>query len=210
MKKLLSHLLVLGTLAMLLASCGTSAPRYNYKELARASIRLNMDIDMKDNHQLYVESAAWLGVPYRGGGNSKRGVDCSGLTSHLYKKVYHKKLKRNSDDQRTQDCHKVSKRNLREGDLVFFHNGRKKRIASHVGIYLKDNKFIHASTSRGVIISSLNDFRRIFSTSSPTYPASVSAVASAIANGTFRIFARVCARSVFPHPVGPSIRILLF
>ena len=48
-------------------------PRYNYKELARASIRLNMDIDMKDNHQLYVESAAWLGVPYRGGGNSKRG-----------------------------------------------------------------------------------------------------------------------------------------
>lgn len=86
MKKLLSHLLVLGTLAMLLASCGTSAPRYNYKELARASIRLNMDIDMKDNHQLYVESAAWLGVPYRGGGNSKRGVDCSGLTSHLYKK----------------------------------------------------------------------------------------------------------------------------
>lgn len=86
MKKLLSHLLVLGTLAMLLVSCGTSAPRYNYKELARASIRLNMDIDMKDNHQLYVESAAWLGVPYRGGGNSKRGVDCSGLTSHLYKK----------------------------------------------------------------------------------------------------------------------------
>ena len=55
MKKLLSHLLVLGTLAMLLVSCGTSAPRYNYKELARASIRLNMDIDMKDNHQLYVE-----------------------------------------------------------------------------------------------------------------------------------------------------------
>ena len=107
MKKLLFHLLVLGTLAMLLVSCGTSAPRYNYKELARASIRLNMDIDMKDNHQLYVESAAWLGVPYRGGGNSKRGVDCSGLTSHLYKKVYHKKLKRNSDDQRTQDCHKV-------------------------------------------------------------------------------------------------------
>ena len=50
MKKLLSHLLVLGTLAMLLVSCGTSAPRYNYKELARASIRLNMDIDMKDNH----------------------------------------------------------------------------------------------------------------------------------------------------------------
>lgn len=157
MKRLLSYLLILSALAMLMASCGTTAPRYNYKELARASIRLNMDIGLKDNHQLYVESADWLGVPYRIGGNNKRGVDCSGFTSHLYKKVYHKKLERNSDDQRTKDCRKVSKGNLREGDLVFFHNGRKKREASHVGIYLKDNKFIHASTSRGVIVSSLNE-----------------------------------------------------
>lgn len=157
MKRLLSHLLILGTLAAMLASCATSAPHYNYKELARASIRMDMDIDIKDNHRLYVESAGWLGVPYRRGGNSKRGVDCSGLTSHLYKKVYHKKLERNSDEQRTKNCHKVSKRNLREGDLVFFHNGRKKRTASHVGIYLKNNKFIHASTSKGVIISNLNE-----------------------------------------------------
>lgn len=157
MKRLLSHLLILGTLAAILASCGTSAPRYNYKELAHASIRLGVDIEMKDNHRLYVESAKWLGVPYRGGGNSKRGIDCSGLSSHLYKKVYHKKLQRNSDDQRTKDCRKVGKSRLREGDLVFFHNGRKKRVASHVGVYLKDNKFIHASTSRGVIISSLEE-----------------------------------------------------
>ena len=57
MKKLLPHLLILNILAVLLASCGTSAPSYNYKELARASIRLNIDIDMKDNHRLYVESA---------------------------------------------------------------------------------------------------------------------------------------------------------
>lgn len=157
MKRLLTHLLILGTLALMLASCGTSAPHYNYKELARASIRLGMDIDMKDNHQLYVESAAWLSVPYRGGGNSKKGTDCSGLTSQLYKKVYHKKLQRSSDEQRTKDCRKVSKGNLREGDLVFFHNGKKKRVATHVGVYLKDNKFIHASTSRGVIISSLHE-----------------------------------------------------
>lgn len=157
MKKLLYHLLILFTTGILLASCSTSAPHYNYKELAKASIRLGMDIDMKDNHQLYVESSKWLGVPYRGGGTSKRGTDCSGFTSNLYKKVYHKKLERSSDDQRKKDCHKISKRNLREGDLVFFHNGRKKRTASHVGIYLKDNKFIHASTSRGVIVSSLNE-----------------------------------------------------
>lgn len=157
MKRLLFYLITLGTLAVLVSSCGTSAPHYNYRELARASIRLGMDIDLTDNHRLYVESAEWLGTPYRSNGNSKRGIDCSGLTSHLYKKVYHKRLQRNSNDQRTKDCRKVSKSNLREGDLVFFHNGRKKRTASHAGIYLKNNRFIHASTSRGVIISSLNE-----------------------------------------------------
>jgi hypothetical protein len=51
---------------------------------------------------------------------------------------------------------------------------------------------------------------RIFSTSSPTYPASVRVVASAIAKGTFRVLAKVCARRVFPLPVGPSKRTLDF
>lgn len=148
------------TLALLLAlltSCKTSAPHYNYRELARASVRLGMDIDRKDNHKLYVESSKWIGTRYRAGGTSHRGVDCSGLVCQLYQKVYRKQLERNSDDQRKENCRKVSKRNLQEGDLVFFHNGRKKRTATHVGIYLKDNKFIHASTSSGVIVSSLDE-----------------------------------------------------
>ena len=54
------------------------------------------------------------------------------------------------------------------------------------------------------------NFNKMFSTSSPTYPASVSVVASAIANGTFSILANVLASNVFPHPVGPSNKILLF
>ena len=78
---------ILFLLPFLLGSCRTVAPSYNYQELARASVRLGMDIDMKDNHALYVESANWLGVPYRGGGNTKRGVDCSGLVYSIYKKV---------------------------------------------------------------------------------------------------------------------------
>ena len=151
------HWLILGTLALLLGSCRTVAPRYDYQELAKASIRLGIDIDMKDNHALYVESANWLGVPYRGGGTTMRGVDCSGLTSAIYHKVYRKSLERNSEDQRKKDCRKVKKGKLKEGDLVFFHNGRKKKRATHVGIYLKDSKFIHASTSQGVIISRLDE-----------------------------------------------------
>ena len=140
-----------------IGSCRTIAPAYDYKELARASVRLGIDIDMKDNHALYVESANWLGVPYRNGGTTKRGVDCSGLISSIYKKVYRKDLERNSDDQRKKDCKKVKKGKLREGDLVFFHNGRKKKRATHVGIYLKEDLFIHASTSKGVIIGNLNE-----------------------------------------------------
>ena len=153
MKNLRNILLIL--LPLLLGSCRTIAPRYDYQELAKASIRLGIDIEMDDNHALYVESANWIGVPYRGGGTTKRGVDCSGLTSAIYSKVYRKDLERNSDDQRKKDCKKVKKGKLREGDLVFFHNGRKKKQATHVGIYLKDRKFIHATTSQGVIVSSL-------------------------------------------------------
>lgn len=142
---------------MVLTSCGTRAPRYDFQALAHAAVRLDMDIDEKDNHALYIEAARWMGVPYRYGGKTMRGVDCSGLTTQIYKKVYRKKLKNNADDQRTQDCRKVTKGKLEEGDLVFFHNGRSKRRATHVGIYLKDGKFIHASSSQGVIISWVND-----------------------------------------------------
>ena len=151
------HWLILCAFAFLLGSCRTITPQYDYQELARASVRLGMDIDRQDNHALYVESAQWLGVPYRSGGTTQRGVDCSGLTSAIYKKVYRKNLERNSDDQRKKDCRKVKKGKLREGDLVFFHNGRKKKTATHVGIYLKDRKFIHASTRQGVIISTLDE-----------------------------------------------------
>lgn len=150
-------LLLIGTLFTLaLSSCGTRAPRYDYRALAQAAIRLEMDIDKDDNHKLYIESSKWIGVPYRTGGNTRKGVDCSGLTCNIYKTVYRKKLQRSSEKQRKKNCRKVARRNLREGDLVFFHNGRNKRTANHVGIYLKDNKFIHASNA-GVIVSSLNE-----------------------------------------------------
>ena len=153
----MKYWLLLFTLPLLLGSCRSIAPTYNYQEIARASVRLGIDIDMKDNHALYVESSNWMGVPYRNGGTTRQGVDCSGLTSAIYKKVYRKNLERSSDEQRKKDCRKVKKRKLKEGDLVFFHNGRKKKHATHVGISLKEDKFIHASTSKGVSIGNLNE-----------------------------------------------------
>lgn len=144
-------------LAVVLSSCATTAPRYDYRELARASLRLNMDIDLKDNHRLYVESAAVIGVPWRRGGTDERGLDCSGLTARLYRKVYRKRLRHNSEEQRVLDCRKVNRSNLLEGDLVFFHDGRNRHAASHVGIYLKNHRFLHASMRHGVIVSSLDE-----------------------------------------------------
>ena len=144
-------------LTLLLSSCATQPKQPDFRALAHAAVVLEMDIDYDDCHSLYIEAAEWLGVPYRAGGKDRRGTDCSGLVSAIYRKVYHKKLERNSDDQRIRDCSKVRKSSLNEGDLVFFHDGRSKRTASHVGIYLKDGKFIHASSRKGVMVSSLDE-----------------------------------------------------
>ena len=158
MKRMHKHLILLFVFiggVGLLSSCKTSTPQLDYVALARASNQLGLDIAFKDNPYLYVESAQWIGTPYRGGGKSKRGVDCSALTQNIYHTVYHKKLKRTTNGQKKQ-AKRISKRNLQEGDLVFFSSNRSRRKVAHVGIYLKDNLFIHASTSKGVIISSLN------------------------------------------------------
>lgn len=150
-------IMVVCGIIMTMTSCGTHRMSYDFRDLAAAAIRLDMDIDLKDNHKLYVEASEWIGTPYRYEGTSKKGVDCSGFTSAIYRTVYGKRLCRSAEEQRDEDCYKVAKRNLKEGDLVFFHNGKKKRRASHVGIYLKDGRFVHASTSVGVVVSSLKE-----------------------------------------------------
>ncbi len=84
----------------------------------------------------------FLGTPYRSGGTSTNGVDCSGLTYAVYKEVG-VKLPRNSDDQ-ARVGEAVSRDELAPGDLVFFGSGSN---VSHVGIYTGGGEFIHASTS---------------------------------------------------------------
>ena len=152
MKQSFSYIIVL----LGLMSCHTSAPRLDYKALAQASVRLGMDIELTDNHKLYVNAAEWIGTPYRVGGDSRHGTDCSGLVSQLYKKTYRMRLSRSTDGQ-LKESNKIARRNLREGDLVFFTSRSSRKKVAHVGIYLKDGKFIHASTSQGVIVSSLKE-----------------------------------------------------
>ncbi len=116
---------------------------------------LNIKLGRHENKALYNELKSWLGTPYSGGGHTKQvGTDCSGLVMEVYLKVYDMSLERRASLQYAHNCFPIDKEDLREGDLVFFHGGSGDSI-THVGIYLKDNKFVHASSSRGVIVSDL-------------------------------------------------------
>lgn len=147
---------------ILFSSCHSSRSVYyknqDMRELARAGLALGFDIEVDDEWALMVESAKWLGTPYRYGGNTRSGVDCSGLTTQIYKTVYGKSLHRKSVEQYEFDCRKVRRAKLKGGDLVFFvTSGKvKSKNINHVGIYLKDDMFIHASSSRGVVVDNLN------------------------------------------------------
>ncbi len=96
--------------------------------------------------------AAWRGVPYKIGGNDKRGIDCSGFVHLAYKNAFGIKLPR-STKLLSKAGKEVSRKQLAVGDLVFFKTGFAEQ---HVGIYMGGGHFIHASTSKGVMKSALN------------------------------------------------------
>lgn len=105
--------------------------------------------------QIVAEAKAHLGKPYRFGANGANSFDCSGFTSYVYKQNG-VSIPRTTTSQASAGS-KVSRSNLKVGDLVIFSNTYKKG-PSHAGIYIGDSKFIHASSGgKGVTTSSLND-----------------------------------------------------
>jgi hypothetical protein len=106
------------------------------------------------NKKLFLFIDEWYSAPYKYGGLDKSGIDCSGLAYTLYNIVYGKKVPRSTKDLYA-GCAAVENTELKEGDLVFFKI--EKPEVSHVGVYLTNNKFIHASTKKGVIINDLNE-----------------------------------------------------
>lgn len=150
--------------ALSLGSCGsrkagTVALPADFKGPKELAWLYGVRITENDNIFLYNEGARWLGVPHKLGGSTKRGVDCSGFVAIVYREVYGKSLSRSSADMLKHDCRKVSRDKLKEGDLVFFKTtrGGKRSVPNHVGIYLKNGRFIHTSTSSGVMVSSLSE-----------------------------------------------------
>ena len=96
----------------------------------------------------------WWGTKYCMGGSTDDCIDCSAFTQIILREVYQLQLPRTSQEQYNV-CEKIELEDLREGDLVFFNTGGKD--VSHVGLYLLNNKFVHAATSGGVMISDLNE-----------------------------------------------------
>lgn len=117
----------------------------------RYSIRLNTEVEYLANLSLYRVIDEWWGTPYKIGGITKKGVDCSAFVQNLMTVVYEESLPRTAHEQKAF-CREVGKGELKEGDLVFFNT---RGGVSHVGVYLHNNRFVHASSSGGVTISDL-------------------------------------------------------
>ena len=103
---------------------------------------------------MIMEIIKYMNTPYKFGGNSLNGIDCSAFTQNVYKSSWLLELNRSAREQFKQGIHIENRSDLKFGDLVFF-NTRRRVKPGHVGIYIGENLFAHASSKLGVTISSL-------------------------------------------------------
>lgn len=151
--KILSFVLIV----LALSSCHTSKKGTRGKGKGDKTEVVVKTTKLKGMERKIVEEAlTWEGTPYKYGASQKgKGTDCSGVVVEVYSKVTDKKLPRNSAKQ-AEFCKNIKRKEVRPGDLVFFATGKDKHKISHVGIMVDDDRFIHASSRKGVIISDLS------------------------------------------------------
>ncbi|MDE6770110.1 MAG: C40 family peptidase [Muribaculaceae bacterium] len=144
-------------MAVVLTGCHSSKKATGGKNTHKPKVETVNVKELKGLERKIVEEAlTWQGTPYKYASSEKgKGTDCSGMVIGVYTKVTDKKLPRNSAQQ-AEFCKKLKEKDVRPGDLVFFATGKDKYKISHVGIMLDDNRFIHASTQKGVLISEMN------------------------------------------------------
>jgi len=146
----------------LFSSCGISrdaaespaSRRLSLAERKQYSQQLGIPLTGRENPDLIRELDRWMGTPYRYGGSTRAGADCSGFVWAVYRNVYGIMLPRTTREQ-ARETRRIWRHRLKEGDIVFFRT--KGRRASHSGIYITNGYFIHASSSRGIIINSLDE-----------------------------------------------------
>lgn len=150
MRKIRTLLTSLIVAATLLSGCGINRPS---SDAAQEQQQLDLSNPSWVKEILYTQYDEWRSVKYKAGGLSKKGVDCSGLVFLTYDSRFSIKLPRSTDEQ-VNIGNEIPQNKLVPGDLVFFKTGKSIR---HVGIYIEERKFLHASTEKGVMISSLDD-----------------------------------------------------
>jgi len=125
------------------------------KEFVRTNkTATNSLIVLSDREKVMMEIVKYLNTPYQYGGKNKNGIDCSAFTQNVFQKSISLNLPRTASQQYNNGVKISSQYSLQFGDLVFF-NTTKNSFPGHVGIFLGDNLFAHASFSRGVTVSSL-------------------------------------------------------
>jgi murein DD-endopeptidase / murein LD-carboxypeptidase len=117
------------------------------------AIMMDVEVESLSSPQLYNTIDDWYGTRYSYGGTTKRGIDCSAFTRTLLGTSFAFSLPRTAREQYAA-TDRIQREDLREGDLVFFNT---RGGISHVGVYLTNGKFVHASSSKGVMISDLTD-----------------------------------------------------
>ena len=117
------------------------------------AMMLDVEVETLSDPRLLRFIEEWYGTRYRMGGTTKKGVDCSAFSGTLLSSIYSFSLPRTAREQ-YKICERVKKDELLAGDLVFFNT---RGGVSHVGVYLANNRFVHSSSSNGVIISNLDD-----------------------------------------------------
>ena len=153
--------LALATFSVILTACSSNSDQ-NVKGPIKAKAGIfktnrvisNLDDQMMVIANLSEHQQEWQGTRYRIGGNSKSGVDCSGFMQITFRDLFGIDLPRMTVDQAKEGT-KISKSELRTGDLVFFNTGRGPN-GKHVGVYVKNGQFLHASTKGGVIYSDMD------------------------------------------------------
>ena len=153
--------LALATFSVILTACSSNSDQ-NVKGPIKAKAGIfktnrvisNVDDQIMVSANLSEHQKEWQGTRYRIGGNSKSGVDCSGFMQITFRDLFGIDLPRMTVDQAKEGT-KISKSELRTGDLVFFNTGRGPN-GKHVGVYVKNGQFLHASTKGGVIYSDMD------------------------------------------------------
>jgi len=115
----------------------------------------NLPVDNSLKEKMLMEIIKYLDTPYKYGGNSKNGIDCSAFTQAIFQSTFSIILLRSAKDQYSQGLIVDDRDKLQFGDLIFFNTRRRVR-PGHVGIYIGDHLFAHSSSKNGVIVSSMD------------------------------------------------------